>query len=356
MGILDRWFGTPRAAQFVLSDPRNIGMGSPWATHPLAKVVIDDLLGLQSTEIGRGDLMQIPPFVRGRGLIVGTLAKYPLTLWQPNPADPSGDSDTQLPSPAWMTSTNLGQSPRMRMVGTIDDLIVHGLSVWATERDADKTVLDAVRVQPDNWSIDPDTMGILVNGVPADPDEYIVIEGAQEGAVSIAQPLAIASKNLDLAWQQRTKTSASLLKVTQTDANAELTDDEVDDMVLDVEVARRNSGTIPVPFGFDVTALGAETPTDLFVQGDNKGRLNWANILQIPASLLDGSTATASLTYSTSEGKRSEFVDYSLSFWTTPIEARLSQDDMTPAGTYARFDIRWLTNPQQPGLSPAQED
>lgn len=343
-------------AQFVLSDPRTVGMGSPWATHPLTKVVIDDLLGIDHTEIGRGDLMQIPPFVRGRGLIVGTLGKHPLTLWQPNPDDPSGDSDTQLPTPAWMTSTSIGQSPRMRMIGTLDDLICYGLSVWAVQRDAEGAVTDAARVQPENWSIDPDTLGILVNGVPADPNEYIVIEGAQEGAVTLAQPLAVASQNLDAAWQQRTKTSAPLLKVSQTDANAQLTDDEVDDLVLDVETARRAQGTIPVPFGFDISELGGNAPTELFVQGDNKNRLSWANVLQIPAALLEGSTSTASLTYSTQEGKRSEFVDYSLSFWTTPIEARLSQDDMTPPGTYCRFDIRWLTNPTQLGLSPAQED
>ena len=355
MGLIDRWFGSPRAAQFVLSDPR-AGFGSPFATHPLTKVVIDDLLGIDHGDIGRGDLMQIPPFVRGRGLIVGTLAKYPLTLWQPNLDDPSGDSDIQLPTPAWMTSTSLGQSPRMRMVGTLDDLIVYGLSVWATQRDSENNITDAARVQPENWSIDPDTLGILVNGVPADPDEYLVIEGAQEGAVSIARNLASASKYLDQAWLQRTRNSAPLLKVRQTEANTDLTEDEVDDLVLDVETARRNQGTIPVAWGYDIEELGANTPTELFVQGDNKHRLSWANLLQIPAELLDGSTATASLTYQTQAGSRNEFVDLSLSFWTTPIEARLSLDDCTPTGTYCRFDIRWLTNPTQPGLSPAQED
>lgn len=355
MGFIERWFGSRRAAQFVLSDPRT-QMGSPWATHPLTKVVIDDLLGIDGADIGRGDLMQIPPFVRGRGLIVGTLAKYPITLWQPNPDDPSGDSDVQLPTPPWMTSTSLGQSPRMRMVGTLDDLIVYGLSVWATERDGDKQLVDAARVQPENWAVDPDTLGVLVNGLPANPDEYVVIEGAQEGLVTMARNLALASKNLDLAWQQRTRATAPVLAVKQTDANAELDEDEIDDLVLDVETARRQHGTIPVPFGFDIDELGATAPADLFVQGDNKGRLNWANFLQIPGTLLDGSTATASLTYSTQEGRRNEFVDYSLSFWTTPIEARLSQDDMTPPGTYCRFDIRWLTNPTQPGVSPAQED
>lgn len=355
MGLLERWFGSERAVQFVLSDPR-AGMGSPWATHPLAKVVIDDLMGIEAPDIGRGDLMQIPPYVRGRGLIVGTLGKYPLTLWEPNPADPSGDSDVQLPTPTWMTSTSLGQSPRMRMIGTLDDLIAYGLSVWAVERNSDNLVQDAARVQPENWDIDPDSLGVLVNGVPANDKEYVIIEGAQEGAVSLARNLALASKNLDAAWSDRTKTTAPVLTVKQTDANAQLDGDEVDDLVIDVETARRQHGTIPVPFGYELDELGAQAPTELFVQGDNKNRLNWANILQIPGTLLDGSTATASLTYSTQEGRRNEFVDYSLSFWTTPIEARLSQDDMTPPGTYARFDIRWLTNPTQAGLSPAQED
>lgn len=354
MGFLERWFGSQRAAQFVLSDPRT-QMGSPWATHPLTKVVLDDLLGINTTDVGRGDLMQIPGVVRGRGLIVGTLGKYPLTLWQPNPDDPSGDSDIQLPTPAWMTSTSLGQSPRMRTIGTLDDLIVYGLSVWATERDSADVVIDAARVQPENWEIDPDSLGVLVNGKTADPKEYIVIEGAQEGLVSIAQDAARASKNLANAWQQRLKAPVPLVAITQTEQNTDLNDDEVDDMILDYEAARKASGTAFVPYGYKAEAMGTVAP-DLYTEGRNAERIDWANLLQLPASLLDGSLSAASLTYSTQEGRRNEFVDYSLSFWTTPIEARLSQDDMTPPGTYCRFDIRWLTNPTQAGLSPAQED
>lgn len=354
MGFLQRWFGSEKAAQFVLSDPR-AGIGSPFATHPLTKVVLDDLLGIESPDVGRGDLMQIAPFVRGRGLIVGTLGKYPLTLWLPNPDDPTGESDTQLPTPAWMTSTSLGQSPAMRMIGTLDDLIVYGMSVWCVERGVDDLVVDAARVQPENWAIDPDSLGVLVNGVLASDREYIVIEGAQEGAVSIARTLAQSSKALDAAWLDRTKTTAPVLTVKQTDPNVQLDEDEIDDLVLDVETARRMHGTIPVPFGYDVDELGAQAPHELFVQGDNKNRLNWANVLQLPAELLDGSAATASLTYQTQAGSRNEFVDLSLSFWTTPVEARLSQDDVTPGGTYTRFDISWLTNPTQPGRAPGMD-
>ena len=72
--------------------------------------------------------------------------------------------------------------------------------------------------------------------------------------------------------------------------------------------------------------------------------------------MLDGSMATASLTYSTAEGKRSEFIDYSLAYWAMPIEARLSQDDVTSAGTYCRFDLSALATPAQAGTNPATED
>lgn len=341
-------------AQFVLSDPRTIGVGSPWATQPLTKVVLDDLLGINHGDVGRGDLMQIPAFVRGRGLIVGTLAKHPLTLWQPNPDDPTGESDTRLPTSAWMTSTTLGQSPRMRMVGTLDDLIVHGLSVWATKRE-DGAVVDAARVQPENWTIDPDTLGVLVNGVPADPNEYIVIEGAQEGLVSIAQVAARSSRNLANALAQRVKSPIPLVELHNTDPNDELDEDEILDAIADWETARQAGGTAYTPAQIEARIHG-NVVADLFVEGRNAERLDWANLLQLPAALLDGSTATASLTYSTAEGKRSEYVDYSLSFWTTPIEARLSQDDMTPPGTFCRFDLSWLTTPTQPGTSPAMED
>ena len=66
--------------------------------------------------------------------------------------------------------------------------------------------------------------------------------------------------------------------------------------------------------------------------------------------------STASLTYSTAEGSRSEFIDYSLAYWAMAFEGRLSQDDVTAPGTYTRIDLAALATPIQAGTNPATED
>ena len=49
-------------------------------------------------------------------------------------------------------------------------------------------------------------------------------------------------------------------------------------------------------------------------------------------------------------------VDLSLAFWATPLEARLSMDDVTPAGSRIAFDLEYLSTPTQPAQGAAHED
>ena len=292
--------------------------------------------------------------VRGRDLICPMLGRHPLALYQRGPAR-DGSDDVQLPTPAWLESTSTLQSPLLRMTWTLDDLLFSSLSLWAVERDADD-IIDAMRVQPDEWSVDPDSGGVLVRGERvADPSSVILFEGIRDSLLSMARKSIRASQNLAVAWQKRVEAPVPLLALKQTDQNAQLEDDEVQDMVIDFDAARRISGTIPVPYGYDVEALGTVSP-DLYVEGRNADRLDWANLLGLPAALLEGSQSTASLTYSTQEGRRNEYVDYSLAAWAMPVEARLSQDDVTPPGTYVRFDLSSLLTTNQQPHNPGSDD
>ncbi len=349
MGLFERLF--PRTAGVVNLALTDLPVLSPWATTQLTKVVIGELAGIQPGVITRAHLMRIPAVVRGRGLICGTLARHPLTLWQ------YGATPTQVETAAWMTSTTTGQGPALRLLWTLDDLIFSGLSLWAAQRDTDGNLTDAVRVPPNEWSVDPNTHEVLINGKPiSDPSEVILFEGPQEGLCVIAEESAVGSRDLSNAWRQRVSAPVPLVAIRQTDPNAQLTPKEVDEMLGNVEKARAKSGTVFIPDGYELDTPGAGQAPDLYVAGRNADRLDWANHLQLPAAMLEGSMSTASLTYSTAEGKRSEFIDYTLSYWAMAIESRLSQDDVTPAGTFARIDLTQLATPTQAGTNPATED
>ncbi|WP_165962845.1 phage portal protein [Occultella glacieicola] len=327
--------------------PKTTRLASPYAgANTLTKVAVADMWGedgpLFATYL---DAMRVPAIVKGRALIVGTLSRQPLAKFR---------GSEKVKSDPWMYRTSTAQNPQARMLWTIDDCIMYGSSLWAVQRGSKEQITDAIRVLPDEWELDDD-LRIKVRGQKVDADEVILFEGPQLGLLEIAAADIRASIAMGRSWAQRVDSPVPLVALKIEDANHEPTDDEADQLIESWETARRKGGTALLPYGLGMDVHG-ETPTDLYVNGRNAARLDWANYLALPASLLDGSTATASLTYSTKQDSRNELVDLSLAYWATPIEARLSQDDVVPSGTRTAFDLEYLASPTQPTQSPARED
>ncbi|MFT4296524.1 MAG: phage portal protein [Micropruina sp.] len=349
MGLFDKLLPSRQAVGMLLADPDSLNLVSPWAGSNLSRVVLADLAGIKTDDVSRADAMAVPAVARGRGLICGHLSRLPLKLWDVA-------AEAELPTPTWLTSTHTLQSPRARLLWTLDDLIFTGLSLWAVERDADGAITDAIRVPRVEWTTDPDTLGVLVRGVPiTDPRQVILFEGSQEGLCVMAALDIRGALDMGAAWRQRVAAPVPNIALKQTDPNDQLVDDEIDELVTDWEAARRAGGTAFLPYGVDAEALG-QVVSDLYIEGRNAGRLDIANYLQIPANMLEGSMATASLTYTTTEGRRSDFIDTCLAYWAQPIESRLSQDDVCPDGTAVRFDFSGLVSTVQPTHQTSTED
>lgn len=349
MRLFERSFPTAAAATFAMTNPP---VRSPFATATLSRVVLADMTGVKAGTITRSDAMKVPAIARARGLICGTLSRYPLSRW---------NGDTRLEPAPWMVSTRTGISPRLRMLWTLDDQLFSGVSVWAVERGpkgdgADVgPMTDAIRIAPGVWTLD-EAGRVLVDGKPVSDEEVLVFEGPQEGLLTIADEAIDASRAMRSAWATRVKSPIPLVVLKQTDKNVHYEDTEVDEMLDDAEAARANGGAMFAPDGID-PAFPGDVKTDLFIEGRNAERLDYGNYANMPAAMLDGSMSTATLTYSTTEGRRSEFVDFSLAYWAMPIEARASQADVLPAPDEdARFDLEYLTTPTQPATNPGQKD
>lgn len=347
MGLWDAFKFTSRVTALQAdASPVYSSIRSPWTSTALSKIAYSDIFGGETTIVSRAEAMKVPAIAKGRALIVGTLSRQPLAKFR---------GGEKIASDAWMYRTNAQVSPQVRMAWTIDDLIFYGNSLWAVQRGSRNQLLDAIRVPREYWHVDPDSLGILVRGELVSAEEVLYFEGPQDGLLDIASEDIRAARAMSRAWASRVDAPVPLIELHITDVNAQLEDDEQDALVDSWEAARRLGGTALTPAEIETKVHGT-TPTDLFVNGRNASRLDFANFLALPAQLLEGSTATASLTYSTQEGARNELVDLSLAFWATPIEARLSMDDVTPAGTRTAFDLEYLSTPTQPAQGPAHED
>lgn len=329
----------------AMSGPANVGLVSPHATGQLTQIAWAEHFQGGHAEVSRNGAMQIPAIVKARNVLAGIVASLPLVEY---------DGDAEVDQP-WLYRTSGDVSPWHRMAFTIDDLIFHGWSLWGVKRESEQ-IVDAVHVPFSTWAMDQATGQITVNGAVVPQSEVILIPGSFEGILSAGADTIRGAHAVQKAWVGRAQNPIPLIELHQL-TDDELDDDEIDAIVADWSAAR-TSPTGSVGFTdhrIEVRVHGAVS-TDLFEEGRNAIVLDVARLTGLPAALLDGSMSTATLTYSTQEGKRNEFLDYTLPTWLRPIEARLSMDDVCQAGRRIRFDLSSLTTTATPTIADPTED
>jgi hypothetical protein len=312
-------------------------MPSPWQTGALSPIVWDDVFGLSLPQMSRDQAMTIPGVARGRGILLSLIADKPLIGYRGSDA-----LETQAP---WTYRVPGWQGPWQRMARTLDDHIFYGMSLWGVRRGAAsaglRPILDAWHIHWDDWQIDDAGRICVIDQdgqfIPADEDEVILLPAAHEGLLTYAMRSLSGAVDLERTWIARAKNPVPMVDLHETQESG-IDPDEAQALVDDWASARNDpNGAIAYsPFNLEVRALGQYSP-DMFIEARNAARLDLAAFFQLPGSLLDATTATASLTYKTQEGDANSLDTLTVPYWARPIEDRLSQDDVVPAGQIVRF-------------------
>jgi len=348
---LARYATEPQSAATGFVSPMN-------PPNELTNVILSDVFGPVDVDpdspITRAEAMTVPALIRARGILM-VIASQPLVAYK--------GAERLTRQPGWLSRTDTAVSPQARIVATMDDLIFYGEALWFLARNSAGQITDAVRIPFEKWRVKTD--GTLeVNIAPdqwapvTDPKSVIHFRSFQEGLCTIGAPAIRAARDIQRSVSARAKNPVPMLDLHITD-DVELDPDEKAKMRSEWTAALRTpDGSVAItPHNVEANVLGGEgSANDFLTAARNNSRLDVANVLQLPASLLEGSTSTASLTYSTSEGKRSELKDYGLSLWAGIFDARLSMDDVTAAGTRIAFDFSDLTANPDDGVTPARED
>lgn len=341
MGILSRLLNQPAS---LLLDPR-LGLGTPWSggLNIRALAYADHFQG-ELEILTREAALEVPAVARARAVLTSVIAGMPLRAY---------DADGVEVTPGWLQRTSSALPIWHRMAYTLDDLLFHGSSLWALTRE-NGTITDAARIPYELWDVDASNGTITVDSQPVPARDVLYIPGPGDGGLLTtgAQTLK-GARAIERAWVGRAQNPIPLVELHQI-SDDEMEDEEINDLV-DAWSAGRTSPTGAVGFTdkrVEVRVHGT-VQTDLFTEARNATVLDVARLTNVPAALLDGSMSTATLTYSTSEGKANEFAAYTVPYWIAPLEARLSQDDVTPPGGYVRFDTAALTRLPQPTTAPA---
>ena len=361
VGVLADYFGFGRRADVLsrLASPesarRRYSIRPPWAApHAgnLPQVMAEEILGIiPGQTMTRDAAMRVPAAARARHLIVSTIAQMPLVA-----LDKTGPLPEQ---PPFLQRTNGQLSPQLRTAWTVDDLIWHGMSLWAVNRGAGTDggrILDAWRIPMEDWRLDED-LRILVLEAEVDPASVVLFTGLHEGVLLFGRETLATAAELELTVTRRVSVPLPLVELHQT-TDDELDDDEIDDLIDAYVRARADpkGAVMYTPSSVETKVHGEGPIGDALIQARNSSAIDVARSMGLPASMIDASNVNASLTYETTAGRGLEFQAYTLALYTAAIEARLSLDDCVPRGTRVRFDAGDLTNPAPLPTGPITED
>ena len=308
---------------------------SPYTDGQLQAIVWSDIYDtLVPGPLTRAEAMTIPAMNKARNLICPAIAR--LSLWAYN-------AEGRLPQeqqPTWLYRTDDTIHPYTRMVWTLDDLLFYGASLCSVSRGSDGAINYADRVPIEWWRVD-DAGAILINDVPVDDARSVIyFPSHTEGLLDVAGATLRAARDVDKSVARRAASPVPVMEIHHTDPDTPINEAEARAYVTGYNKARRDpeGATVFTPPHIELTPHGVNADSGAMVEARNATRLDVANLTNLPAALLDGSVAAASLTYITTEGKKSELVELTYAPWIADIQGRLSMDDVVPRGQRVLFD------------------
>ncbi len=350
------------AIQGPLSGTDRRGLLSPWSEGQLQSFAWSDVFGTGYRPVTRLEAMSLPPVAKGRALIIGELAGKRLVA-----VDKSGELAEQ---PPWLyrTDSGSGVTPWHRLSKTYDDWIFYGHALWILQRGTNGRIIDAAHLPYDRWQIDSngqilvaqqiidDRGNITVEFRPVDAESILYLPGPFEGLISVAQATIRAAKDLENSWAGKARTPAPMILLQEVNNDGQITQDEAEAYVEKVKIARRDpDGSVMFLPSTINGSFHGDVATDLMIEGRNAARLDIAAFLNLPASALDAALPKASLNYETQAGTEAQ-TSARLDYWSEPLEARLSADDVVPRGAYIRFDFSLASTNTAPDTGPFAED
>jgi hypothetical protein len=189
----------------------------------------------------------------------------------------------------------------------------------------------------ERWSVDP-AGRLEVDGRPADARSVILIPGPHEGILTFGAPSINMALSNSRAASRAARNPSAFTELHNT-GEEQLSDDKIKELTAAWTAARNseNGGVAYTPQTIEVRDHGTHEG-QLLVSGRNADAVDMSRLVGSPASMADATNAGASLTYETTTGRNSEFIDYGLALYIAAVDARLSQDDVCAPGQRVATD------------------
>lgn len=303
---------------------------------------------LRAQAVARSVALSIPAVRKARGAIL-TIATFRLAAWT--------DDGRRLPpeaTPPILAQLERNRTPFRSLALLLDDGIWYDRSVWRVHRDISRerrpAYLERVhpqRIQPIPHPLDPDqVVAWYLDGTHYTDDElrrdHVVFDFAGMGGLrNLGAELLNLYGDLQRAAGRyaRAPHPWAILK----NRGADLTDEEIDELLDEWELSRetRGVGYVEGDLDYDVTQGFSARELQL-VEAREHAALEVARMFQLPAHTVDAAPSGGSLRYETTVENRRDTLE-ALRPWMAPITQGLSmRDRLSPAGAGLILPARQL--------------
>jgi hypothetical protein len=309
-------------------------LSSPWSTGTgLSPLLAQDLgYGTAGTPATVHEALACPPIYRGIAALSTLVSQLHFTY---------DDGSDLSKDDAWMNEGVGSITPGQRLAATIQDLILSRDSVLWVQREGGR-ITQAVKLPRDLWGLD--WMGnVIINGkTPPDQSQFIYFQSLMPlGLCEAAAETIRHFHDLRATIRARGKNPIPLLEIQVTEdwygSDAELADAQK--KWSDARMAEFGAVGI-TPRGLKLVAHTGGSAEDMLIAARNAVRLDFANFLNLAASLLEGANG-ASGTYENTLQAKDELITLSLEMWLKPLEQRMSM--LTTSGKPIVLDTAPLT-------------
>lgn len=321
---------------------------SPWTDGPdLNTIVFANLTGFLNADqypIDRAAALTIPAVRAAHNLLTATAGSLPLKAYRKG-----AELEVQ---PAWLTRTSsVFQNSYDRTTSVLTDLFFDGNSLlFVNDRGSDAYPLDVLHIKQEAWVIRDGV--IFIDDKRVNQADCIFIQSPIGGLLTYGQRTLSRAINVERIVAARADTFAPIIALRLTE-NSNVSNEALQEAVDNWAANRRNrNGMVTgLPAGVEIEVIDDASYKDFLSQERSNTARDIAQLTGIPSGLLETTAGVQSDHYTTEKGQRSRLVDFSLRLWMDPIQARLSDGDVTPLGTSVRFDVtELLATPSNSGL------
>lgn len=314
-----------------------------------ADALLEQIAGLSADRVSRRDALKATAVLRARNLIAGVPATLPIEL---------RDRSRNIDERNWLgIQANDMIEDTVTYASTFEDLLFEGTSYWRiTRRGADSFPLEGEHV--DHRAISQaSTLAMPSRAISEDlqfaPDDPVFVDGvmARPGEVirfvSPNPPLLVhagkAIRTVLLLDRIAGEYASNPLPFGYFKDSAEeepLDDDEISAKLAAWERARRDRVWGYVESGLELNMLEWPTPQQLqLIEARNHAVLEIARATGLDPEDLATMVEGGSRTYQNAEQRRLDLIDFTLMPYLSSVQDRLSMNDVTPRGLFARFRV-----------------